>query len=98
MKSYTEKERQGHIEEWEKGGLSKNAYAKRAGIASRTFIGWTWRRSKKEKQDFVEISPGMLALNSQEMVIEKGGITVRVSMSVGMKELQTVFMALGGVQ
>ena len=98
MTSYTEKERQEHLENWMRGGLSKNAYAKAAGISPRTFTGWTWQTMKNLEQDFVEIKTEKLLGNNQGMVIEKGSITIRVPLSAGIKELQTVFTALGGVQ
>ena len=98
MASYTKKERQEHLENWKKGGLSKNAYAKAAGISPRTFIGWTWQTAKEIKQDFVEIKTKKLFENSYGIAIEKGSIIVRVPLSIGIKELQTVFTALGGVQ
>ena len=98
MKSYTEKERQEHLKNWKMGALSKNEYAKKAGISPRTFIGWTWRTAGKGKQDFVEIRRDELLGNIQEMVIERGSITVRIPVSIGMKELESVFMALGSEQ
>ena len=97
-RSYTEEERQEHLVNWMRGGLSKNAYAKAAGISPRTFTGWTWQIKENLKQDFVEIKTEKLFGNNQNMVIEKGSITVRIPLSVGMKELQTLFTALGGTQ
>ena len=92
------KERQKHLENWMRGGLSKNAYAKAVGISPRTFTGWTWHTKENPEQNFVEIKKEKLLGYNQEMVIEKGSITVHVPLSVGMKELQTVFTALGGTQ
>ena len=61
-KRYTKREQQEHLENWEEGGMSKNAYAIASGISPRTFIGWTWRTEKptKKKQNFVEIKKAML--------------------------------------
>jgi len=98
MTSYTEKERKKHIENWMRGGLSKNAYAKTVGISPRTFTGWTWQIKENPEQNFVEIKTEKLFGSNQDMIIEKGSITVRIPLSVGMKELQTVFTALGGTQ
>ena len=99
MRSYTEKERQEHLENWRKGELSKNQYALSAGLVPRTFIGWTWREEENgEKQQFVEISQKMQTGSAQQIVIEKGGLSVRLPLAVGVKELYTVFAALGGVQ
>jgi len=99
-KRYTKREQQEHLENWEEGGMSKNAYAIASGISPRTFIGWTWRTEKptKKKQNFVEIKKAMLVDPPRDMVIERGDITIRLPLTVGMKEMQTVFMALGGIQ
>ena len=99
-KLYTKREQLEHLENWKKCGLSKNAYAKSAGINPRTFIGWTWRtkESVEKKQNFVEIKKVALMGNSQDIVIEKAGIRIRLPIVTGMQELQTVFMALGGIQ
>ena len=97
-KGYTKSERQQHIEEWKKGVLSKTAYAKSAGIPPTTFYNW-FHGSNKENHNFIEIAhQGKIFDNSREMVIEKGHITIRVSLSSGIRELQTIFEALGGVQ
>ena len=99
MKKYiTKKEREQHLENWRKSSLSKNAYAIKAGICPRTFIGWTWISAKPKEPGFVEIPKEKLAVSSQGIVIEKSGITIRVPLAVGVQELQTVFAALGGVQ
>jgi len=99
-KRYTKKEQQEHLENWEKGGMSKNAYALRAGINPRTFIGWTWQQGKiaNNPQNFVEIDKAVIFGRTQDIVIEKNGITIRLPLMIGLKELQTVFVALGGLQ
>ena len=98
MKIYTETERQEHIKSWKTGGLSKAAYAKSAGIFPTTFYAWTNSKPEKKKPAFVEISQQVLQKTNQEIVIEKGTITIRVPLSAGTKELQTVFTALEGNQ
>jgi hypothetical protein len=97
MRSYTKRERQHHIEEWEKGFLSKTAYAKSAGIMPTTFYNW-FKGSNKYEQDFVEIHQDKLLCNRQEIIIEKSGIIIRVPLSSGIKELRTIFESLGVVQ
>jgi len=94
MKNYTEKERQEHVEKWKKGALPKTVYAKSAGIFPTTFYNWT-KEKKVRKQRLVEISQNKLAVQSQSLVIEKGSMTVRLPLSVGIKDLQIVFAALG---
>ena len=97
-KSYTKVERQHHIEEWKISSVSKAVYAKSAGIAPTTFYNW-FREPDNEKENFVEINhQGKIFDHTQEMVIEKGRISIRVPLSSGTRELQTIFAALGGVQ
>ena len=97
-KHLTKQEQEGHLRRWLEGGLSKNAYAIKAGINPRTFIGWTWRETKGQDKGFVEIPPKLLVGGMQEIVIEKSGFTVRIPLTVCMKDLQAVFGALGGMQ
>ena len=97
MKSYTSEEREGHLENWRRGTLSRNAYAKAAGISPRTFAGWAWRMAETAgKQGFVEIDKRKVAANGQELILEKYGITIRVPLHTGIKELETIFTAIGG--
>jgi len=91
-------EREEHLEKWRTGGMSKNAYALKAGINPRTFIGWTWQEAKKKDTGFIEIPKKAFTRCFSEMVIEKDGVIIRVPMSVRLQELQTVFTALGGAQ
>jgi len=97
-KRYTKKEQQKHLENWEKGGLSKNAYAIASGISPRTFIGWTWQKGKTANNTFVEVDKAVIVSGTQDIVIEKADITIRLPLLTGLKEMQTVFMALGGIQ
>jgi len=97
MRIYTKAERQQHIEEWKKGTLSKTAYAKSAGIMPTTFYNWT-RGSDNEHQGFVEIRQGKICDNTHGITIEKGNVTIRVPLTSGIRELQTIFNALGGIQ
>ena len=98
MKHFTKKERDTHLERWRRGGLSKNSYAIKAGINPRTFIGWTWHETKEQDKGFVEIPKKMFSGGIQEIVIEKGSFTVRLPLTVCMKDLHAVFGALGGLQ
>ena len=99
MKNYTERQRREHLENWRNGELSKSEYALSAGIVPRTFTGWTWREKEiGEKQGFVEVTQKMHTAPVHQIVIEKGSVTVRLPLVLGIKELQTVFTALGGHQ
>jgi transposase-like protein len=96
-KMYTKSERQQHIEEWKKSLLSKSGYAKSAGISPTTFYNW-FSGANTENQSFIEINhQGKILDNTQEIIIEKGSITIRIPLSSGTRELQTIFEALGGV-
>jgi len=98
MKSYTEKERREHLNAWKNGSLSKAAYAKSAGIYPTTFYTWTRDKSGKVEQEFVEINKRVITKTTDDIIIEKGSITIRLPLLTGVKELQTIFMALGGIQ
>ena len=98
MKNYTEEERRVHLENWKSGGLSKAAYAKSAGIYTTTFYTWTRGQASKEKQNFVEINKRLIQKANNDLVIEKGNITIRVPMPALEKELQAVFAALEGTK
>ena len=95
MKIYTETERQEHIERWEKGTLSKAGYAKSAGIHPTTFYTWVRGKTDVGKQSLVEIPKKKLVVSSGSLTIEKGNMTVHVPLGAGVKDLQTVFAALG---
>ena len=94
MKKYGETERLRHVEDWKKGTLSKAGYAKSAGIVPTTFYTWV-RQAENKGQRFVEIDRGIIPKSIQDMVIEKGSIIIRLPLSIGAKELETIFEALG---
>ena len=98
MKNYSEAERLEHVGNWKKGNLSKAAYAKSAGIIPTTFYAWAGGTAPHKEQGFVEINKNGLAAGAKDIVIEKGGITIRVSMTTGQKELQAILGALGNIQ
>ena len=98
MKMYTEAEREEHVKNWKSGTQSKAAYAKSAGIISTTFYNWTRNKTSKGRQDFVEINKRVIPKTTEDMIIEKGSITIRVPITTGPKELQAVFTALEGSQ
>ena len=96
MKNYAETERLKHVENWKNGTLGKAAYAKSAGIIPTTFYTWI-RQAESKKQHFVEIEQKSITKRIQDMVIEKGGISIRLPVSTGEEELKTLFEALGTV-
>jgi hypothetical protein len=101
MKNYSKTERLEHLEKWGKSSMSKRAYAKTVGIEPTTFYTWSRNRKLKEEQSneqgFVEIHKEIIPKSIQEIVIEKGSITVRLPLGRGLKELETVFTSLGGI-
>jgi hypothetical protein len=93
MKAYTETERQEHLENWERGNLSKAAYAKLAGIYPTTFYTWT-RGVGKTGEKFVEINRHLIPKTREDIVIEKGTLTIRIPLSSGVNELKKILSAL----
>ena len=95
-KHLTKKEQEEHLRMWKKGGLSKNAYALKAGINPRTFIGWTWLKEKEKETGFVEIPRKVFSERIEKILIRKGSIKVYLPLTVSAEGLQTIFAALGG--
>jgi len=96
MRNYSETERLAHVEEWKKGTLSKAAYAKSVGIIPTTFYTWI-QNAHTMKENFVELPQVHVPEDTHSIVIEKGAIIIRVPLSIGITELQTIFGALGKV-
>ena len=96
MKNYAETERFKHVENWKNGTLSKAAYAKSAGIVPTTFYTWI-RQAESTERNFVEIDQRNIPKSIHDMVIEKGGISIRLPVSTGEEELKTLFEALGTI-
>ena len=96
MKKYAEVERHRYVENWKNGTMSKAAYAKSEGILPTTFYTWI-RQAENKGQDFVEIDRRIISESNQDMIIEKGGVIIRLPLSTGEKELQTIFTALGNI-
>ena len=94
MKSYTGTERIKHVENWKNGTLSKAAYAKSVGIQPTTFYTWIRLNCEKNPPGFAEINRSIFAESTKDITIEKGGITIRMPLSVSTRELQNIFEAL----
>ena len=94
MRNYTNAERQEHLEKWKNSALSKAAYAKSVGIYPTTFYTWIRGKPGRKVQDFIEISTQVMQKTSHDLVIEKGNLIIRIPLSVGAKELHTVFTVL----
>jgi Rps23 Pro-64 3,4-dihydroxylase Tpa1-like proline 4-hydroxylase len=94
MKKYTMAEREEHLREWEKGTLSRTEYAKSAGIKVTTFYKWAQGADDKTS-GFVEIDQKKIPDRSQSIVVERGGFTIHIPVSISIPELQKIFTALG---
>ena len=97
-KHFTKQEQEEHVRSWQKGGLSKNAYALKAGINPRTFTGWTWRMERKKANGFIEIPKMVYSGVVQEIVIEKSGMKILLPVTIDAVCLKNIFTALGGVE
>jgi transposase-like protein len=104
MKKCGEEEKAWLVEEWEKSGKSKRAFAMELGLNVQTFTGWT--RKGTERQGFVELSekpgPGGRALFAvtktlmcRETVVERGEVRIRLAPGATRAELTLVVQALG---
>ena len=71
------------LEDWNQSGKSALAYAKENGLVPQTFCRWVKRKTKKVS-GFVEIpvSKRLGMETTQEIVVEKGNIKIRLPLSV----------------
>jgi transposase-like protein len=107
MKKYSGEEKAWLVEEWEKSGKSKRAFAKELGLNVQTFTNWT--RKGTAGQGFVELAgepeqnEGNIgtalvaageALISREIVVERGEIKIRLPAGVTRTELALAVQAL----
>jgi transposase-like protein len=107
MKKYGGEEKAWFVEEWEKSGKSKRAFAQELGLNVQTFTNWT--RKGTAGQGFVELTgkpeqnggnAGTAfvatgeALISREIVVERGEIKIRLPVGVTRTELALAIQAL----
>lgn len=108
MKKCGEEEKAWLVEEWEKSGKSKRAFAMELGLNVQTFTGWT--RKGSERQGFVELGEGperrgekagtaLVAvaetLMYRETVVERGETRIRLPPGATQAELTLAVKALG---
>jgi transposase-like protein len=108
MRKYSGEEKAWLVEEWEKSGKSKWAFAKELGLNVQTFTNWT--RKGTAGQGFVELigrpeqnggsaGTGFVAagevLISRETVVERGEIKIRLPAGVTLAELTLAVQAPG---
>ena len=91
--TYSAEEKAMWLEDWKKSGQNAWTYAKANGLIPQTFAGWV-RKETEQKSDFVEIHPNERSYAS-EILIEKGSLQIHIPLGIGIKELRSVFDALG---
>jgi hypothetical protein len=99
MKRYSEEDKAWLVQEWEKSGKSKWAFARELGLNYQTFSAWT--RKPEGGQGFVEVS-GKLEEGAGDpgertgcvLVVEYGSFRVHLPLGVTVKDLAMVVKAL----
>ena len=96
--SYTQEEKTMWLEDWSRSGKKAWSYAKENGLIPQTFCSWVKRAEGKKPSGFVEIPKKVTSpvVQSQEMVIETGGLKIRIPLTTHMDELQTILAAVKG--
>jgi hypothetical protein len=96
MTRYSIEEKTKPLADWRGSGKKAWVYAKENGINPQTFSTWT----KREGPGFVEVKQavgtGMLALGN-EILIEKGGLKIRLPLSMGEAGLRMIFQTIGSL-
>jgi transposase-like protein len=94
---FSEEEKALWLEDWRQSGKNAWAYAKENGIPPQTFARWT-KTKTESKSCFVEVpSKEISAESRQELLIEKGEITIHIPLTIGSGELRTIITVLAGV-
>jgi transposase-like protein len=99
MKRYSKEDKAWFVQEWEKSGKSKWAFARELGLNYQTFS--TWTREPEDGQGFVEVG-GKLEEEGAErrgrtgcaLVVEQGYIRVRLPAGIRPQDLAVVVQAL----
>ena len=92
---YSEEEKAMWLEDWKRSGKSVNAYARENGLVPWTFNKWT-KEEREPQSGFVEIpAPVMPAPHAPEIVIEKGGVKIRIPLAASGGTLRAVMEGLG---
>jgi transposase-like protein len=98
MTKYSNEEKEKWLEEWRGSGKSPWTYAKENGIRPQTFT--TWVKKEKKVPGFVEIHPeagrGTPAAQG-EILIERGGLRIRLPSNTGIREVCAVVECVGGL-
>ena len=93
---YSKEERSMFLEDWKRGGKSAWKYAKENRLSWKTFKRWT-ENTNPEKPCFVEVPAQIIKPLPQmpEILIEKGGVKIRIPLVIGRNELRAVMEGLG---
>ena len=91
----SKEERAMWLEDWRQSGKSAWSYAKENGIIPQTFCGWV-KREAASASGFVEIPAHKKpkAELPQEILVEKGDITIRIPLSVWIEYPSAVMAGL----
>jgi transposase-like protein len=99
MKQYSEEDKAWLVQEWEKSGSSKQAFARELGLNYQTFS--TWTRKPEGAGDFVEVGGKLGCGGTAEeprsgagMVVESGSIRVHLPAGLTQTDLALVVQAL----
>ena len=98
MKRYSEEDKKWLVQEWEKSGKSKWAFAKELGLNYQALNKWT--RKPVPSSGFVEVSKKLediaepLLKTVSGMVVEQGSIRVHLPAGVTRNDLVLVVQAL----
>ena len=96
--SFSKEEKMMWLEDWSRSGKKAWTYAKENGLIPQTFCTWVKRAEGKKPSSFVEITKKVTSpvVQSQEMVIETGGLKIRMPLTTRLDELQTILAAVKG--
>ena len=88
------------LEDWKRSGKKAWTYAKENGLIPQTFCTWVKRAEETKGKSFVEVPKQLIpaVVPLAEMVIETGGLKIRLPLTISTVELKTILAALGKFQ
>ena len=92
----SKEEKEMWLEDWKRSGKKAWTYAKENNLTPQTFSSWVKRSEAKIHSGFVEVSKQIKThiTNLPEIRIEKGGITIYVSLAVWTESSEAVIEGL----
>jgi transposase-like protein len=94
MTRYSAEEKAAWLEQWKTSGKGAWVFAEEHGIRGQTFSQWVKKQESGGRQ-FVEIRAERIACCAGEIVVEKGGIKVRLPLGMSGKEIRAVMEGTG---